>query len=212
MVLVHEVTNLKEEFRNLTGARQLFEKANSASDRLFFTPTVYSIAKIAEAVHDALKHLRVDHQLSYVERRLDEEPDDRPLALKEHVHWSEAVSKWCLTAALIIPALQLFLVAIAEDVTRAPTATVHICLSTFAVAMACVSAGVRAYQAGTGAEAEIDSYEIYMSHLESIREEFLRTKNDSRGMVLALRDLELASERELRRFLKIKRKASFLFA
>jgi|GEM_PF-4381103 len=210
--LHNELSDLLEQFKDLSGSRQVFEKNISSSDRLIFTPKAYTDPGVAEAVYKALKVIRVNHQLSYSERRLDEEPEDRPLALKEHVHWSEAASKWCLAVAIIVPVMQLMTIVLAKDITHGYTGALHISLSTFAVAMACISAGVRSYQTGTGAAAEIDSYEIYVSHLEGIREQFFHSKKDSRGMVLALRDLELEAERELRRFLKIKRKASFLFS
>ena len=198
---------IEQIVEDIPGARNDYCTRTPRSDRMMFKPTAYKDASIAEEVFGLMEYLRFNYQAQFTRTKLDDDPYDRPMSLREHLHWSEAFAKASLVGAFVLPVVH----AVLEMMDLlSPGGHGAVLFPAGAISMAVVSAGVRAYQSGIGVPEEIESYEEYVSQVEALRAQFAGMKRNPNQAVILMRELELEAERELRRFLCIKRTASFL--
>jgi hypothetical protein len=198
--------------RNLPGVRAAYQSSVPSNVRLMVPVVPYTKTDVAKGVYQLLRTLRFEHQIQYSKRRLANSPLDRLLSLREQFEWAEVVGRWSLFAALVIPAVQLTIILGNNGQIPATAERSHLWLSVVAIAMAIIGMGSRAYQRGMGVPEEIESYESYASHVESMLEQFITALQSGalHDLHHHLQEMELEAERELRRFLAIKSETTFL--
>jgi hypothetical protein len=186
-----------------------------------FTP--YPDPSLAKIVFDALWTLRLEHQLRFSRRKIEPTGEQAGLALEERTTWSESVASATLAGAVIVSALAFFvgishLIVWVRQVPapqgNAPWEDFHIAVSRFlgglALFLAVVSAGSRAYRAGFTLPDETESYEEYCDRIRELKAVFRTVTNDEERLRL-LKHMEEESASELRRFLRMKMRATFVF-
>ncbi|MEJ7592496.1 MAG: hypothetical protein WKF77_13170 [Planctomycetaceae bacterium] len=202
------LTRFDTSHLDLEGASTTFIE-RPASPALMFHPfTAYSVPEIATEVFNALETLRFEHQAQYAARRINRPGNPHVPTMREGENWSETLAKLSLLGAVLIPIVQLILMAVKRREFEQGFQITHSALSASALLLIAVSATARAYRTGLTLPEELESYEDYVSHVEVLKTR-LESADNARKQEL-LRDLELEAERELQRFLRMKEKASFL--
>jgi hypothetical protein len=202
--------NLKDGY----GMMVEFLRAASHSNDFFHRLTPYENGHVAQEVFEALWTLRFEHQLRYSRRKLEPEGQQSGLALEEREAFSESVASVTLVGAIVMSALS-FAVSIAhifgafanlpvgpETITRSFAGT--------ALLLAVLSAASRAYRAGFTLPDESESYEEYCDRVRELRAVFKRVTEDNEKLS-ELGHLEEEAAGELRRFLRMKTRATFVF-
>lgn len=201
---------LCEDLRNTDGLLHDYQSAATTRSMLMHPNKSYTSAATAALVNDAMKTLRFDHQVRYSGRKISDDPNDQHFSLREQHHWAETVARLSLLAAVAIPALQLALVsAKGLGLGTEALATTHVFLLAAALAAVVISATARAYTTGMTLPDEIDSYEHYCAHVNALRSVFIAETDHEKKRECHV-ELELEAERELRRFIHMKQKATFL--
>lgn len=196
-------------FKNLDGAVQDFLARPHAASELYHPVSPYADRELGAQIMAALRTLRVDHQVQYPERRIAAEQTDHALSLKDHFEWSEVVARVTLVSAVALAASGIVL-SILNLCNLVVPAHLVPTLAISALASTVISAASRAYQAGFTVPAEIDSYLETAAQMDHLRTRFLDANADVSVQQTVLRDLEIAAASELRRFVSIKRRATFL--
>ena len=209
---------LTHNFRDGYGAMKEFLEFGHEPD-LFVELTPYADRTLAQHVIDALSTLRVQHQLRYCVQRMAAEAEERGLSLEERRSISEHVAALTLAGAVLIMVSAL-LVPIASSIAHLlryrgwpsgkQVLQITRAFGGAALFLSVVSAGSRAYRAGFTVPDESESYEEYSSRLREIGAVFNFTASPSHQLQ-ALKHLEEESAAELRRFLKMKDRATFVF-
>ncbi len=190
----------------------LFKRRRPALQELFFSRRDYSDDVIAESVLSLLKGLRFQHQINYPKRATGLIAGDNRLNLKEHREWVDSFSRVSLVLALLLAVGHVVTTLVSLAAESGPSLMsdgTHQLFGVLALWAALMSGLARAYLAGLTLPEETESYEDYAARIETLYEIFaLARDNASRQRIH--RDLELEAERELRRFLVMKSKASFV--
>ena len=155
-----------------------------------------------------MKLLRFEHQSRFARGKTTEIVSVSGVSMTESYHWSETLARLSLLAAVGIPIVQLVLVAISSSSPVPFLEKIHVGLSALALIFVIVSASARAFRTGLTLPEEIESYNDFSSHVDMLRVRF-DTADNSEKYSLAV-DLELEAERELKRFLTMKAKSTFL--
>jgi hypothetical protein len=205
--------NLQESLRDGPGMMNEF-KSNTEND-FFHTPSVYADSELVPEVLESLKTLRVEHQLGFSNRKLESDADGSGLALQERMSWSETVASFSLAGAVLISALSVFLPITrpewfaARNFSSSGPNFARI-LGGFALMLAVLSAGSRAYRAGCTLPDESESYDEYCDRIREVRLVF-KSLPESEDRLQQLKRLEEEAAAELRRFLRMKSRATFIF-
>jgi hypothetical protein len=203
---------LQESLRDGYGVMIEFLKGDSHARDLFHPATEYANGALADSVFDALSTVRFEHQIAYSRPKIDPEGEAKGLALEERARLSETVASVSLAGAITMSALA-FLVSGAHmldsdawlpwdhlSVTR--------CLGGAALLLSVLSAGSRAYRAGFTLPDEAESYGEYC---DRIRESQAILRSASHPLKLReLQRFESEAAAELRRFLRMKTRATFI--
>lgn len=200
-------------FRDGFGAMSAFVHSGSQRDDLFHQMTPYSDSKLLTTVLEAMRILRFDHQLAYGQRKIAAEGESPSLALEEHAGLSEIVASTTLAGAVAVGALAFF----ASLIEANPSLGAHWnfpvasrILGGLSLLLAVVSAASRAYQAGFTLPDEIESYEEYCSRIREFKT-VLDSDTSNAEKHRQLEHLETEAILELRRFLRMKLRATFIF-
>jgi len=193
----------KEALKLLKGAQEDFVRRRTVPIDLNHHDTPYTDPVIAKQVFDALLVLRFNYQAQYARSLTAAETPGRIVALRSQFDWSETLARLGLLGALILPAIQLFVIKIEAH-------TLHASLSAAALALVALSATARAYRTGLTLPEEIESYEEYTAHIDTLRELFLMSGTSDERKREILKELETEAARELRRFLAMKSKSTFV--
>ena len=203
--LCQRLEPLKQEFKSESGSLERFVQAALSEDLMLFSKTEYGNAKIHETIIAFLLEYRFGHQTEYVRRALADSNSEEILSRRQKFHWSESVAKGALIAACFFPLLQLFLTMFeSESIERA-----HHSLAGLALVSLAFSAFARAYRNGLGLPEEIESYEEYVLQVEILRAKFDREVDPKRKQSIH-KEMEQEAEKELRRFLQINGKSTFV--
>ena len=190
------------------GAMNLFVQDPASSERLLHPVSNYPNKSTANQSFEALKILRFEHQSRFARGKTTEIVSPSGVSMTERYHWSETLARLSLLAAVGIPIFQLLLVALGSVRAIPMLEKAHICLSALALVFVVVSASARAFRTGLTLPEEIESYNDYSSHIDMLRVQF-EGADDQKRLSLVV-DLELEAERELKRFLTMKAKSTFL--
>jgi hypothetical protein len=190
-----------------------FLAADSHEGDLLHPVTEYTNQSIANAVFDALWTLRFEHQLGYSRRKIDPDGEAEGLALEERTTLSETVASVSLAGAITMSVLA-FLASGAHMVERAAYLpwdhlAITRCLGGTALLLTVLSAGSRAYRAGFTLPDESESYEEYCDRVRESKAVF-RHASGFPQKLRELQRLEQETAAELRRFLRMKRRATFI--
>jgi hypothetical protein len=181
---------------------------------LLHKPTQYSDIETEKLVQEAMRILRIEHQLGYGTFKIDPESDQQTLAIREQLTWSEAVAAFSLAGAVMIGALTLLFRMIpgvqAGGQLLWPGFQIERFLGGVALLLTVVSATTRAYRAGNTLPDESESYEEYCGSLREIEVVFDSSRSIHEKF-RHLEHLERESAEELRRFLRMKLRATFIF-
>jgi len=186
---------------------------SSRDTNFFVEPSNYPDLGIAKSVYSALWTLRFEHQLRYSRRKTGAEGEPSEMALQERSSFSEAVASAALAGAVCTSALALIIPCIGffyhSPRLESLSPVIGRILDGFAVGLAIVSAATRAYRAGYTLPDESESYEEYCDKIRESRAIFINSM-DPKEKLRQLNSLEEESASELRRFLRMKSRATFL--
>jgi len=199
-----------ENLKSGAGSLDDFLHDSAAPARMFHPVTPYRDPDIEGRVSCALATLRFNHQAQYSRRKIAHESPTAALSAREHHHWAESVASITLLLAVLAPAAQLVVLLAHSLRLIEDTKTWHTWLFAAALVLAVLSASVRAYRTGLTLPEEIESYEEYVTRVGELRELFLLPGGTMEHRSAVLKDLEIEAARELRRFLVLKGKATFI--
>jgi hypothetical protein len=204
---------LQESLRDGPGMMNEF-KSNTEND--FLHPSSdYSDSGLLTEVLESLKTLRIEHQLGFANRKLESEADGYNPSLEERKSWSETLASTSLAGAVLIVALKVVLPFVHHKWFDAHSSTASApdlgrILSGCALTLAVLSAATRAYRAGCTLPDESESYDEYCDRIREVRLVF-KSIPDPKKRLHQLRRLEEEAAAELRRFLRMKSRATFIF-
>ncbi len=191
-----------------------FMSAGSHRNDFFHEAVAYDGETIAKPVFDALRTLRFQHQLRFSRVKIEPEGERTGMALKQRTTLSETVASATLAGAILVTALTFF--ASSAHILFHGTAfpwdplTLTRDLSGAALFLGLLSAASRAYRAGYTLPDEAESCEEYCDHVRELTAVFENVSSD-REKLHAMKHLEEESAAELRRFLRMKARATFVF-
>ncbi|MBV9762061.1 MAG: hypothetical protein JO340_15970 [Acidobacteriaceae bacterium] len=209
--------NITHNFRDSYGAMKQFLDFDHDSDS-FVKVTPYADRAVAQQVINALSALRVQHQLRYAVQRTADEGEERGLSLEERRSLSEHVAALALAGAVLVIVSALLVPIVSwiaahgfgHDNWLPKEKILTRYFEGAALFLSVLSAGSRAYRAGFTVPDESESYEEYSNRLREIVAVFDSAPTLLRKMQ-ALKHLEDVATDELRRFLKMKERATFVF-
>jgi len=205
---------LQQNLRDGYGAMAAFVHHGSRADDFFHQPSAYPDASLARIALEALWILRIGHQLRYGQRKIEPTGELAELALDEHASLSETVASFTLAGAVVVGALGFalslsHLVPGFGPLSQNVDATSRV-LSGSALLLAVLSAASRAYRAGYTLPDEAESYKEYSDRIRELKAVFEST-GSLEVKLWQLAHLEAESVKELRRFLRMKMRATFVF-
>jgi hypothetical protein len=203
---------LEQDLIDGRGTLATYVNAAAPASDFFHGRTPYAHDAHAKLVLEALWRLRVEHQMRFDGRKIDGEGDPGELGLQERTSLSETVATASLAGAVVVTAFSWLLslagprISLLSGFAPAP---VSAALAGVALLLAVISAATRAYRAGFTLPDEPESYEEYRGRLREVREAFqtVEALDDKRRQLEAL---EAAAIDELRRFVRMKMRATFL--
>jgi hypothetical protein len=205
--------SLEQNFHDGYGMMTQFVNFASHGDDLFHEPTKYSHSTVADQVFNALLTLRLNHQLRYTRRKIETDGEEPAgFALPERTILSETIATVTLSGAVLATSLALFLPLLQLnpmfDITLIQTLDRSIAGA--ALVLAIISAASRAYRAGFTLPDELESYAESCDRFRELRAQFAAVSTDYEKLRY-LKYIEEESAAELRRFLRMKLRATFLF-
>jgi hypothetical protein len=214
MELDRRWSRLRQNLRDGYGMMTQFVNFASQGDDFFHQQTEYPDAALAKEAFDALMTLRFDHQLRFSRRKIEPDGQEAGLTLAERTTLSETVATVTFAGAVLTSAIAFVLTLdqLIPGLRRSPTdltATGRV-LGGVALFLAVLSAASRAYRAGFTLPDESESYDEYCDRVRELKAAFRSVGTDGERLRL-LKQLEEESAVELRRFLRMKMRATFLF-
>lgn len=204
---------LLQGFRDGYGSMCAFADGGSQRDDLFHQMTPYSDTSLQTTVLEAMRILRFEHQLGYGKRKIASEGETPSLALAEHASLSETVASTTLAGAVVVGALAFFASLIEVHPSLGGQWNIPVVsrvLGGLSLLLAVVSAASRAYRVGFTLPDEMDSYEEYCSRIREFKT-VLDSDTSNEEKLRQLERLETEAILELRRFLRMKLRATFIF-
>ncbi len=204
---------LRQGFRDGYGTMSVFTYSGSQRDDLFHPVTPYSDPTLLATVLEAMRILRFEHQLGYGQRKIASEGEALSLALEEHASFSATVASTTLAGAVAVGALAFFASLIEAAPSLGGNWNIPVAgrvLGGLSLLLAVVSAASRAYRAGFTLPEEIESYQEYRSRIHEFKT-VMDNDTSNAAKLRVLEQLETEAVLELRRFLRMKLHATFLF-
>jgi hypothetical protein len=195
----HDPAGYLNEFLGLAD-----EGKRPRSPSLFFQTTPYKATEIAELVHKFLSHLRIKHQWLYCTVKLD---DKRIPSLREKAKWLNWVSQSGLVVAVGCSLMQFFF-ALTTATTNWNMSSWVIWTAFFAAFASVSAASARALRGGLTLPEEDNSYTEYSQAVAEIMDKVQKATLPDKQTLHE--ELEKEAVAELRRFLRMKSKATFL--
>jgi hypothetical protein len=199
------------EIRQARGMMVEFAAGAKPEHDLFHKAVPYDNRALFTTVCSALSALRLQHQAAYTALKLEGQTE--VIALKERNDLSEQFAVVSLGAAVATIAVA-FIVSLAYVLPVAPRlpwdeADVARTFGGCALLFAVLSAAARAYRSGYTVPDEVESYEEYRDRVRQIDATFASVPVEAK--LGQLERLEIESTAELRRFLRLKLRATFVF-
>ncbi|MBZ5620579.1 MAG: hypothetical protein LAQ69_17915 [Acidobacteriia bacterium] len=205
---------LRQNLRDGYGMMTAFVHHRSGARDLLHHPSRYSDPHVATISWDAMCILRFEHQLGYGERKIEPQGELVGLALEEQARLSESVANLSLFGAVVAGALAFALslrqAFPALGVSSPSNEDYSRILAGSALLLAVISAASRAYRAGYTLPDEIESYGEYRNRVSEIKA-VCENVTSAEDRFRQLERLEEEAVAELRRFLKMKMRASFVY-
>jgi len=204
---------LTQKLKDGPGMMGEFVSFASHGGDFFHVTADYENQQFAKTVLEALRTLRFEHQLRFSRIKITPEGERVGLSLRERTTLSETVASVTLAGAIVISALAFFASAI--DFSRFASflpwgyITITRCLAGTALLLAVLSAASRAYRAGYTLPDESESYEEYCDRVRALEAVF-RSVSSDKEKFRQLEYLEEEAAVELRRFLRMKMRATFV--
>ena len=208
---------LQQNLRDGYGMMTAFVRHGSRADEFFHQPSKYDDPALAANVLEVLWTLRFEHQLRYGQRKVEPEAEQAGMALKERAGLSESVATFTLAGAVLVGAVGFF-IALSQGfpnlnlLSWSPEVT-QIASRRFAgsaLLLAVLSAASRAYRAGYTLPDESESYEEYRDRVREYKAVLKRASTEQEKF-RELEHLEAEAALELRRFIRMKMRATFIF-
>lgn len=204
---------LQQNLKDGYGMMVDFIRNASRRNDFFHNRCEYTDPRLAKRVFDAMWILRFEHQLRFSQRKVEPEGEQGGLALQERTVFSETLASATLVGAIFVSALALLfssahVFAAGSPLWGEPSAITR-SLAGVALFLAVLSAASRAYRAGYTLPDESESYEEYCDRVRETEVVFLKAPNDHQKL-RELENLEEEAAAELRRFLRIKTRATFV--
>jgi len=204
---------LQQNFHDGYGMMVEFMRFASRGGDFFHEVSEYADHQIAKLVFDALWTLRFEHQLRYSRRKIEPEGEQAGFSLEERTALSETVASVTLAGAILMSALAFVVsgahvFAFSSWLPWEPL-TMTRSLGGTALLLAVISAASRAYRAGFTLPDESESYEEYCDRVRELKAVFKSLSNENEKL-RELEQLEEEAAAELRRFLRMKTRATFV--
>jgi len=208
---------VQQELRSNLGEMERFVRRAGGASELYHPLTRYADSEVEGQALTALRTLRLTHQLSHAGIKLDAPNEGAHLALNDHQLISDTIATSTLSGAILLGAVG-FLFALGDVLSSlgfsiyqgAATTGPSLgwSLAGLSLLLAVWSAGARAYQTGYTVTEEKESYQEYVVRVGEIYTVFAQVSLQDKWRELAALEAEAVSE--LRRFLRIKGRASFV--
>jgi hypothetical protein len=204
---------LQQNLRDGYGMMVEFLNLASRGNDFFHPANDYADPALATQVFTALWTLRFEHQLRYSQRKIEPEGEAVGLALEERTSFSETVATMTLAGAILMSVLAFIasgahVFDFGAKLGWQPLVVTRV-LGGVAMFLAVLSAASRAYRAGYTLPDESESYEEYCDRVRELKAVLLRASDDHEKLRL-LEGLEEEAAAELRRFLRMKTRATFV--
>lgn len=204
---------LQQNLRDGHGMMIEFIHHASYANDFFHKTTKYADSGIAKQVFAAVWTLRFEHQIRYSGRKIDLEGEQTGFSLEERTALSETVASVSLAGAILMSVLAFIVsgahvFALNSWLHWEPLGITR-WLGGMALLLAVISAASRAFRAGYTLPDESESYEEYSDRVRELKAVFESLSNDDEKLQ-ALEHLEEESAAELRRFLRMKTRATFV--
>lgn len=202
-----------QEVRNPAGALPDFVEGKHMRNPVIASPKFYTDPVIAAEVWEAMEILRFQHQLQFTAMKLGP-GGEAMLSMGEKRDIAETIAKMtlfgavlCTTAFFVIDVIPY--TGFGANVSQPLLEKLPPILTNVILVLTGLSAASRAYRSGETIPGEQESYDLYQSHIAQLKLLFRNAKNDNDKLAV-LSQVEHEAEEELRRFLSMKIKASFI--
>jgi hypothetical protein len=206
----HRWARLQQTLRDGYGLLTQFANFSAHEDDFFHKVTDYTDAAVASEAFDALETLRFDHQLRFSHGKVEPENEGSSFSLIEQTALSEAVATLSLFGAVLVITVAL---AISLAPVQPRLVAVGIPLGRIfagsALFLAVLSAATRAYRTGFTLPDEPESYAEFCYRIRELKAQFKAVSADHER-VRCLKHLEEECATELRRYLRLKMRTTFI--
>jgi hypothetical protein len=205
---------LQQNLRDGYGMMTAFIHHGSHESDIVHKVTPYDDPKVGNLVLDAMWTLRVEHQLRLSQRRIEPVGEQAGLTLDERARFSEAVAVTSFAGAVLVGASGLLLSLYHNLPVLGQLSWDFVAVNRIvggsALILAVMSAASRAYRAGYTLPGELDSYKEYADRTREVEAAF-RSAESLLERFRQMEKLETEAAAELRRFLRMKMQATFVF-
>jgi hypothetical protein len=201
--------HLQQNLRDGYGLMTQFVNFAAHDDDFFFEQTAYTDPGIAKEVFDALTTLRIDHQLRFSRGKIEPESEGTGFPLAERTTISETLATMTLVGAVFVTAVSAALPSLTPTFGAVVLTEFDRAFVGVALLLVVLSAATRAYRAGFTLPDEPESYGAYCDRVRELKAQFRAVSTDDER-VRYLKQLEEESAAELRRYLRMKLRATFL--
>lgn len=182
------------------GARETFTDAEVYESWHTARPYPKGDPTILAEVFRAYADLRFDWQKSYFKLKRE--------VFARRDEWTEGLARWALFTAVVLAAGKISLL-VAPALHAYVSEGTALAVSAFAVTLAIVSAALRVYRSAEGLSAQRELYESKWIRLITLEQSF-RSARSSAEKLRVMRDVEVVEVEELREFLRICRRSSYV--
>lgn len=203
---------LQQHMRDGFGWLTEFRAGRNRKGDIFHEITPYSDKELERQVLEVLWILRIEHQLRFSSRKIEENPEDIGLTLTENTKLSDTVASASFAGAVLVTVAGLIgseIIGSFSPGSRLGSESFGRVLAGCALALAVLSAAARAYRAGFTIPEETSSYEEYSTRVRDLAIAIKNSRVDHERFI-HLTHFEESAADELRRFLDMKLRATFL--
>lgn len=205
---------LQQSLHDGYGTMTSFMHHGSHESDFFHKRSTYSTSLLATGVLEAMWTLRLDHQLRFCQRRIEREGEDAALTLNERAEFSDVIASSSFAAAVIVGAFGVLLSIAHTWHTVGPVfqhfAVISRVMAGIALVLTVISAASRAYRTGYTLPSELESYREFCDRVREIKAVYENSELATEKF-RQLEQLETEAIAELRRFLRMKLRATFVF-
>jgi hypothetical protein len=202
----------EQHHKSAPSVMRTFLGADARTMDLFHPPTPYTNHDLAAQAVEVLEVLRIEHQLGYAGQKGETEGTGPSMTLSEEGSISEWLASTSLIGAVVVASLSFFLslsLVLHREVTGIETEAIGRVFGGLALLLAVLSAISRAYRTGKTLPEEAESYREYCDRMRELGAVFRESSLERKFQQLERLELEAAGE--LRRFLRMKMRATFIF-